>query len=379
MVEILLTISLFIILHSYVVYPLILMGMKKSSFGKNETETPITISVLIAAYNEEKVIRQRIENLLQCDFPKEQLEILIGSDCSSDSTNAIVSEYKDAGVRLLPFRVRRGKGAVLNDLCSEAAHEILVFSDANTYYSSDVLTNMARHYQSPSIGGVCGYLQLIADDKNTGGKSESAYWELENRIKQLEGDIFTTFGATGAIYSIRRSLYVRIPDGEIVTDDLYLPLKAVEKGGRIIYDAAVKGWEHATESARTEYHRKVRISASNFNTLRHLNTFLDIRNGFLAFGFISHKLFRWLVPFCLIVVFICSMFLREDYALIDVLFVGQLLFYGLGFGGYILDALGKPMKLFSLPYYFILANLGLLVGFFRYVNGSQQPTWSATR
>lgn len=379
MAELFLVTALIIIVHTYLLYPLMLLGLKRKPIEMKEMAEPINVTVIIAAYNEEKVIRQRIENLLQSDFPPEQFEILIGSDCSSDSTNAIVEEYKDRRVKLFPFNQRRGKGAVLNDLVANAKHGILVFSDANTYFSKDVLSKMIRHFGDPSIGGVCGYLRLVADARNTGGKSESAYWELENKIKQLEGDIFTTFGATGAIYSIRRSLYVRIPDGEIVTDDLYIPMKAVEKGGRIIYDAEVRGWEYATESARTEFHRKVRISASNFNTLRYLSTFMDLRQGFLAFGFISHKVFRWLVPFCIIIVFICSMLLRDRSLMSELLFYAQITFYGLGAGGLILDSLGKPLKVFSLPYYFLLANFGLLIGFIRFVNGSQKPTWNATR
>ncbi|MEI7907181.1 MAG: glycosyltransferase family 2 protein, partial [Bacteroidota bacterium] len=255
----------------------------------------MTISVIISAYNEESIIRQRIENLLSLDYPKEKVEILIGSDGSSDGTNAIAAEYASQNVTLIAFPDRRGKASVLNDLALKANNEILIFSDANTFYDKNVFKNFVRHFSDESIGGVCGYLQLRSSDDNSGGKGESFYWEYENRIKELEGNYHTTFGATGAIYAIRKHLFRPLPAAIAITDDFLIPMNVVAQGYRIIYDKTVYGWEDSTESSMKEFHRKIRISAGNFNCLKDIIHLLHPKYGFIAFGFFSHKIIRWFV------------------------------------------------------------------------------------
>ena len=372
---------IFFVFHSYVFYPVLLWFFRGAAV-RREKKNPnreVTISVIISAYNEESIIRQRIENLLSLDYPKGSVEILIGSDGSSDGTNAIAAEYGTYNVTLMAFPDRRGKASVLNDLALKANNEILIFSDANTFYDKDVFKNFVRHFSDETIGGVCGYLQLRSSDDNSGGKGESFYWEYENRIKELEGNYHTTFGATGAIYAIRKNLFKPLPAAIAITDDFLIPMNVVAQGYRIVYDKTVYGWEDSTSSSMKEFHRKIRISAGNFNCLKDIIHLLHPKYGFIAFGFFSHKIIRWFVPFLLVIIFLSSLFLSSDSRTFAIIFGMQLVFAGLGCIGLVLDRMSRPLKLFTLPYYFLLANLGLLIGFFRFLRGTQKAAWKATR
>lgn len=377
--EILYIILCFLVIHSYILYPLILLVIKKKStvIDMNRNYRP-SVTILISAYNEEKTIRDRIENLLNLNYPKEKIQILIGSDCSTDQTNAIVSEYGEKGVLLSAFSDRRGKSSVLNDLMKTSVNEIIIFSDANTFFDTEVIYNFVRHFIDSSIGGVCGYLQLRSMKWNSGGASESIYWEFENIIKKLEGEVYTTFGATGAVYAIRRSLFKMLPMHKAIADDFYIPIRVIEQGYRIVYDKEVKSWEDTTESTIKEFQRKARIGAANFNCLTDIMHLLFPSNGFIAFGLFSHKILRWFAPFLLICIFCLNVLLRQN-EFYQLLFYLQFIFFFLAFVGFVLDLFSKPIKIFSLPYYFIIANAALIVGFVRSILRLEKPAWISTR
>lgn len=370
-----------LVVHTYLFYPMLLWIFNGviNRQQKIQREYWPTISVIISAYNEEKIIQQRIENLLSLNYPADKVEVLIGSDCSSDTTNDIVLSYRDKGVSLAAFNDRRGKASVLNDLASIAKNEVLIFSDANTFYEKNVFRNFVRHFSDPSIGGVCGYLQLRSSEDNSGGKGESFYWEYENKIKELEGNFYTTFGATGAIYAIQRLLFKPLPTQKAIMDDFLIPMNVVEQGFRIIYDKSVFGWEEATDSAIKEFQRKIRIGAANFNCLGDIAHLLHPKFGFVAFGLFSHKIIRWFVPFLLLAIFCSSYMLSDGSEMFATILKLQIVFTVFGIIGFVLDKLSYPVKLFTLPYYFLLANLGLMIGFFRFLRGTQKAAWNATR
>ncbi len=375
--------SLALILHSYILYPLSLilfrsMRIRRPS-GDVDRESQLSVSIVISVFNEEKIIRQRIENLLALEKQHGRLEILIGSDCSTDATNSIIGEYRNKGVTLIAFEERRGKACVLNDIVAAAKNDIIVFSDANTFYDADVVLKFSRHFSDGTIGGVCGYLQLRTTENNSGGKGESFYWEYENRIKEYEGDIFTTFGATGAIYAIRRNLFVPLPTDRVIMDDFIIPMRIVDQGYRVKYDRAICGWEDATSSALTEFQRKIRIGAANFHSLSMIYHMLNPKRGFVSFGLFSHKIIRWFSPFLLLLFFFASVAEGTNSEFTTGLLLIQIIFIGLALVGLILDRLSFPVKIFTFPYYFILANLGLLIGFYRFLTGTQKAAWSATR
>lgn len=379
-IEYILLFCLFFILHTYVFYPLSLIFLKsKKKFLKTDTITEPSVSVVISAYNEESVIRQRIQNLLQQNYPKEKVQLLIGSDCSTDRTNEIVKEYVINNVQLVEFKERRGKPAVINDLMKYVTNDIVIFSDANTFYHENVIRNFVRHFTSQDVGGVCGYLQLRSKEWNSGGKSESMYWEYENLIKKLEGEIQTTFGATGAVYAIRKNLFIPLPTHKAVADDFYIPMRIVEQGYRVIYDKEIFAWEETTESSYTEFQRKIRIGAANYNCLSDFWHLLHPRNGFVAYGFFSHKILRWFVPLLLIVIFLVSLYSLDKSSTIYYMFLTQLVFIIMGAFGFVLDRVSYPIKLFTLTYYFIITNIALMIGLLRAIRGTEKPMWRVTR
>ncbi|MBI2428799.1 MAG: glycosyltransferase family 2 protein [Ignavibacteriales bacterium] len=351
--------------------------MEKNA-GREAAYEP-TITIIISIFNEEKVIRERIENLLHLNYASNKIQILIGSDGSNDRSNSIIGEYVPQGIQVIVFSNRRGKSSVINDLMKYATNDIVIFSDANTFYHTDVIKNLARHFCDKSIGGVCGYLQLRADKNNSGGRGESTYWEFENKIKQLEGDIFTTFGATGAIYAIRRECFVALPTHKAVADDFYIPMRVIEQGYRSIYDKNATSWEETTASSYKEFQRKIRIGAANFNSISDFKYLLHPKYGFIAYGLFSHKILRWFVPFFLILVVIFNSILLSCGKIYEILFFLQVIFVCLVIIGFILDHAKFPIKFFIIPYYFMVANVALLIGFIRFIRGSETAAWVATR
>jgi len=335
--------------------------------------------MLTSVYNEESIIVAKLKNIKAVEYPADKIEILIGSDCSSDKTVALIEAFDSMPIRVFRFDRRRGKAAVLNDLASAAKNEILVFSDANTFYAPDAVSKLVQHFADPEVGGVCGNLHLSASAKNSGGKGEAAYWRYENSIKESEGKIRTTFGATGGIYALRRKLYRQLPVSKAVMDDFLLPLYAVQQGFQIVYDAHAQGWEETTSSTAKEFERKIRIGAANFSGLVEVLPLFHPKYRFIAFGLFSHKLIRWIIPFLLITIFITSIILNQEGGVYRWCLTIQSVFACMAGIGYILDKMSKPIMFFTLPYYFIVANLGLLLGFFRFLKGTQKAAWNATR
>jgi biofilm PGA synthesis N-glycosyltransferase PgaC len=363
-----------VIVYSYAIYPLLLAlapARRCEPSGVPISGWP-SVSILISVYNEEKHITQRIENLLALDYPNDKLEILIGSDGSSDHTNELVRKYADARVQLHAFEQRRGKSAVLNRLVPQAHGELLVFSDANSMFAQDALCKLVRHFADPGIGGVCGRL-LFSENANQ--TKESSYWKLETYMKGRESALDSCLGANGAIYAIRKSHFPLFPDNTIV-DDFVIGMLVREKGLRVIYDADAVAIEDSPPSVGHEMTRRIRIGAGDFQALGLCwRSLLPWRiRGFHSFAFWSHKVLRWLAPFAMIVALAANIALRSRPLFAEML-AAQLTFYTLALVG-VLRARTSP--LFSVPHYFVSINLALLFGFYRFITRTQQTAWKRT-
>ena len=369
-------ISLGCILYTYIGYPVILFLLMKLRTTKRERD-PLyrpTVSVLIAAYNEDRILEEKIENCLAVDYPRDRIEFLFGSDGSTDGTNAILGQHESRSIRSVIFPRRRGKASVVNDLVAQAKGEVLVFSDANTMYRPDAVQRMVSAFIDPKIGGVCGRLKLIPPGSNPGGRGESAYWEYENRLKVMEGKIKTVLGANGAIYAVRRSLVKPLPEHKALMDDFLIPLRIVEMGYDVIFEQNAVGRERTSFSMRDEYRRKVRIGAANFNTLLEIKTLLNPLRGFVAFGLWSHKVVRWFVPFLLVSLWISTLFSPRTPVFIAAL-VLQALFYALAVAGWLFSAAGLHSPFPGYITYFVVVHAALSVGFFKFLAGTQESAW----
>jgi cellulose synthase/poly-beta-1,6-N-acetylglucosamine synthase-like glycosyltransferase len=367
--------------YAYFVYP-VLIWLFAALFARHATAAPLSedecprVSVLIAAYNEEAEIEGQVERLLALDYPQDRLEIVIASDGSSDATAAIVERYADRGVRLLDYKVRRGKATVLNSSFSALSGDIVVLSDANTSIAPDAVRMLVRWFRDPKVGVVCGRLDLI--DPVTGHNVDGLYWKYETFLKKCEGKLGGLLGANGGIYALRRKVHVPIPNNTII-DDFVMPLLVkLRHGCSIVYDPEAVATEETPAHIGSEFKRRARIGAGGFQSIPVLWRLLSPRQGWTAFTFFSHKVMRWLCPFFLLsMVAACAVLAWGSPFYLGLLFAQVGLFVVSVLAGLMPPRL-KVLKPLRLTTMFTSMNLALLVGFWRWISGRQQAAWVRT-
>lgn len=371
--------SVGLVVYAYVIYP-VLIWLLSRLFGRvsqppDHPEEWPAVTLLIAAYNEEKHIQRRIENALAMDYPRDRLEIVIASDGSDDQTSLIVQEYAAQGVTLLKYPQRIGKPAVLNRLVPMVNGEFIVFSDANSFTEPAALKNLIRWFADPVVGAVCGKLVLI--DSATGQNVDSMYWKYETFLKKCENRLHGLLGANGAIYALRRKWYPTIPDNTIV-DDFVIPLRAkIVHDCTIVYDAEAVAHEETPAALGAEFQRRTRIGAGGFQAIGLLWQLLAPGHGWTAFTFLNHKILRWICPFLLVLAFGINL------ALLEIPFYrwmlgAQISFYLLAVLGYVMPSQPTAFRVMRLATMFTTMNAALLVGFFRWLFGTQRATWHRT-
>lgn len=332
------------------------------------------VSIVIPAYNEEKVIRDKIENCLWLSYHPEKLEIIIASDGSADRTNQIAAEYADHGVRLLAYPERSGKTQVINKTVPQANGEIIVLSDASSLLSIDSIQILVRHFFNPQIGCVSGTYKLVNASDTSRSAGEGAYWKYEALLKAHESRLHSILGAHGAIYCFRKKLFQRIPPNAI-NDDYILPMKIVEQGYKVIYERDALGVEIAQTNLANEFKRRVRIMAGNFQQVFMLKQLLNPFRGIISFQFFSHKVMRLISPFLQLIVFISNIFLLKVHPFYQALFITQVLFYIASLLGWYLERINKKIKLLYIPFYFNFGNITAFWGIYRFLTGKQTVKW----
>lgn len=369
-----------VVIYHYLVYPPLIWLLARW-FGRadvpaemKDQDLPV-ISVLISVYNEQAVIQGRIENLLKLDYPREKLDIVIASDGSSDRTVEIARQFPNQGVRVLDYRQRRGKTAVLNTAIATLTADLVVLSDANTFFEPSAARHLTRWFVDRSVGVVCGKLVLV--DSHTGSNSDGMYWRYETFMKISEGKLGALLGSNGAIYAIRRGIFPTIPGGTIV-DDFVIPLLAkLNTDCQIIYDQEAVAHEEIAPEIKDEFRRRTRIGAGGYQAIGLLWRLLNPRHGWIALSFFSHKVLRWFCPFFLIGTLICSGLLWHH------------LFYGCAFAvqaavlvlsPFVSRIPGRNMalKLVRLAAMFSLMNDALFLGFLSWIWRRQTGVWKRT-
>ncbi len=370
-----------LVVYAYAGYPVLvwclarLFGRRGRPADPADADVP-AVSLLIAAYNEEAVIEDRLRNALALDYPADKLEIVVASDGSTDGTAAAVRRYADRGVRLLDYALRRGKAAVLNSAVGELRHEVVAFSDANTHFDTPALRRLVRGFADPAVGVVCG--RLVLTDGQGGRNADGLYWKYETFLKAQEARLGALLGANGAIYGLRRELYTPVPDDTIV-DDLVIPLLArLRTGCGVAYEPEAVAREETAADVGAEFRRRARIGAGGFQSVGLLGRLLDPRQGWLAFTFVSHKLLRWLCPFFLVGLAVSNLWLAGEAAIYQWALAGQAGFYAASALAARLPAGPRALRVLRLTALFTGMNLALLVGFWRWLRGSQQAAWART-
>jgi cellulose synthase/poly-beta-1,6-N-acetylglucosamine synthase-like glycosyltransferase len=377
---VLLWVSFAAVFYAYVGYPAVvyclarLFGHQRGAPEPWDEELP-SVSLLIAAYNEESVIEERLVNALAVDYPPEKWEVFVATDGCSDRTAEIVRRYEGQGVRLLESSERRGKAAALNASFQEVKGDVVILSDANTFTDPDAARNLARWFKDPSVTAVCG--RLVLTDPATGRNADGLYWQYETFLKKQEGRLGALLGANGGIYALRKSRHVPIPQGTIL-DDLIIPLLArLRHGGEIVYDPAAVAHEETASNVGAEFHRRSRIGAGGFGSLGLLAGLLDPRQGWLFFTFLSHKILRWCCPFFLLGLLLTNALLI-GVLFYRVLLLAQLVFYATSVVAAYVPGQVKALKVLRLTTMFTSMNGALLVGFARWLRRTQKVTWKRT-
>jgi poly-beta-1,6-N-acetyl-D-glucosamine synthase len=375
-------VSMGILFYTYLGYPMALFIIIELFYSKIDMTVVgkpwPKVSILIAAYNEEKVIKSKIENCLEIDYPSDLLDVWIASDGSSDGTNEIVKDYvkNNPSIHLIELP-RTGKSGAINKAIIQIKSEIVVFSDANTIYNQNSIKKLIVHFADPKIGCVCGRLVYRNPGEVVSGKGESFYWRYETALKKLESKIGYIAGANGSIYAIRRSLFEPLP-AKTINDDFTISMKIVEKGFKSVYEDNALAYEDVAPKMESEFKRHVRDGAGHYIAVGYLLKLLNPFWGMRSFIYWSHRIFRWAAPFILILVFIFNIFLIESSFYLG-LFLIQVMFYSFAVIGLLSERVNRKLPFFLyIPFYFCNLNVALLYGFIRVIGGVQKTTWEST-
>ncbi len=372
-----------LILHSYLFYPFLLIICSKISGKKLKSSSDFTpsLSILIPAHNEEKVIGSKIHSLYSSDYPSHLLEVIVGSDSSSDNTVQMTKELRKEypSLKIIEFNRRTGKPEVINKLVDEASGEILILTDANVIPARDTIRKLTGLFADREV--------CLADTRplNTGIKKtgisvpEAAYSGIEFMLKNAEGKLWgTLMGPFGGFYAIRKECYVPNPENTLA-DDFRIAMNILTAGGKCVSHDGATVNEEISDDLMEEFRRKVRISAGNFQNLSSFSYLLLKPFTILSFCFISHKVLRWVSPFLGLVVFLNSALLANHSLFFFLVLLLQLIFLILPPVDLILKFFGINLIPLRMVTHFCLANTALMAGFLKYLGGIRSGIWKPTK
>ncbi|MDN3652425.1 glycosyltransferase family 2 protein [Thalassotalea ponticola] len=368
------TISLIVIVYGYFIYPAVLYYISQR-YGNEPQSTQHypDVAVVIAAFNEQQSIADRVKNLQALQYPG-KLTFYIGSDGSTDDTNAILASFTDPRLRVFAFAENRGKISVLNDLIDQVEQEVVVFSDANTEFAIDAVTELVSGLVD-GVGAVCGKLHLYSKQDNE--NQDGLYWRYENFLKFHESRLGSLLGANGAIYALRKSLYQPLAKDTVV-DDFTIVMNVKKQGYKVIYRALASAREEVAPTLNDEFGRRVRIGLGNYRALHQCRWALAPKYGILAWCFWSHKVVRWFIPHLLILLLLSNLFLLE-HGVFKLFLTAQIAFYLIAWLGMIkLKHNKKLSRIQAIITFFVLMNLALLKGFYQFCFVKKQGSWQRT-
>jgi biofilm PGA synthesis N-glycosyltransferase PgaC len=368
--------SLALLAYVFLGYPLILAAWSrlKPHPWRSQPFEP-SISIVIAAHNEAARIGRKIANLLKLDYPADRLEILVGSDGSTDGTLERLRDISEQRIRIFILPERRGKPAVLNMLVPKARGEIVVLADVRQQFDPEVLPTLMQSFADPEVGAVTGELILTKNETHTTvGEGTGAYWRYEKFIRSCESQIDSTIVVTGAIYAIRKTLFESIPEDTIV-DDLLIPLRIARRGYRVVFERQARAYDLAPANTHEEFTRKVRTLAGAFQLFAREKWLFNPAKNRLWWQMISHKALRLLTAPLQVAAFAANMVLAVHSPFFRVMLLAQVLFYGCAIAGWTLPQNQRKSWLVTLPYAFCLLSWATVVGFVRCITNRQTVTW----
>lgn len=385
--EILFWLSLFIVFYTFLGYGIvlyILVRIRRAFRGKRlapglDQDFP-TLTLVIAAYNEESIIEEKIANTLQLSYPAGKLRLVFVTDGSSDRTPELVANYPQ--IKLMHTPVRSGKILAMHRAMEEVDTEVVVFTDANTFLNKDALLLIARHYADVKVGAVSGEKRVMQDALSDATAGEGFYWKYESTLKKWDSELYSVVGAAGELFSVRRSLY-RSVEPDTILDDFMISMQIAEQGYRIVYEPDAYASELSSENIKEELKRKVRIAAGGIQSILRLKKLMNpFHDPLLSFQYISHRVLRWTVtPFLMILALVLNILIvvKSGGVGYQLLLAGQVGFYGLALAGWVLETRKIKVKALFVPYYFCMMNYAVLAGIRRYFKGSQSAAWEKAK
>jgi glycosyltransferase involved in cell wall biosynthesis len=378
--EILFWVSVLPVLHVYVGYPLgiyVRSRLHRAGAAPKETasgELPC-VTVLIPAHNEEHWIARKIENTLALDYPCDRLQILVASDGCTDKTVEIAGRYAERGVEVNHRAERSGKTATLNRVVPTARGDIVLLTDCNALLPPETVQLLVRHFQDPSVGCVTGE-KVCMQTESSASEGEGLYWRYEAWIKNSESKLGSCLGSNGQVMAVRKALFPHIP---VIGDDFYVPMKIlISTEAQVRFEPRAKAMIPAAANLALELERKVRSHVSLLRDLPYLKQGLNPLRSRIWWCFLSHHVLRLFVPFALLMTLLSSAFLWRAAPLYRVITIGQGVFYATAATGYVLTRWGLRLRLVYLPFYFVFANLGVLLAWARWARRKHQYAWVRT-
>jgi len=381
-IQIIFWFSLFAVFYAYPGYPALLrlLALIKKDPIKKDNITP-SVSLVISAYNEQRIMARKIENALVLDYPKDLLEIAIISDGSTDGTNDIIRKYEklDNRIRICIVPTNKGKTSCLNDFVPQLHGEIVFFSDANSFYDKDLILKIVPSFADERVGFVTGSTKYFTSFKDKVTEATTLYSSLEKLTKTLESKIGSCVGADGAIFAIRKALFSPMNPYDI--NDLVIPLMIVKKGYRGVLEELAFCKEETAEEEKSEFQRQVRITNRTLRALFNYKSLLNpFRYTFFSFEIFSHKLIKFLIPFLMVLILITNVFLAWEGTLFYIgTLIIQLLFYIVALSRGARKGSTKIARFIGIFHAFVLVNAAYALGWFKYFTGETYISWSPER
>lgn len=371
-IEILFWFSLIIVFYTYIGYGIVLyllvkikeLFLKPKKAVLEEDLPKPEVTLFITAYNEEAMVKEKMDNCLALEYPTDKLKIVWVTDGSNDGTNELLKAYPQVTVLFQPER--QGKTAALNRGMGFVSSPIVVFTDANTMINSEAIRNIVAEFTDAKVGCVAGEKRIASKEKDgAAGGGEGIYWKYESTLKALDSRLYSAVGAAGELFAIRRELF-EVMERDTLLDDFILSLRIAQKGYKIAYCDRAYAIESASTNMKEEEKRKVRIAAGGLQSIWRLRSLLNIfRYRMLSFQYISHRVLRWsITPILLFIMFPLNILLVitkgvDTYAILLIL---QLLFYLSGIWGYYLSTRQIKNKVLYVPFYFLFMNINVVKG-----------------
>jgi poly-beta-1,6-N-acetyl-D-glucosamine synthase len=394
-IKILFWLALFGVFYSYLGYGIVLYFMVKIKKRFSKTELIPTLSdekeqlpevtFLVAAYNEEGWITEKIQNSLALDYPKDKIHFFFVTDGTTDSTpdlikNAQITEGGKATIELFHKPERRGKIAAVERVMPFVKTPIVIFTDANTDINPQAIRHIVKHYKDPSVGAVAGEKQVRMSGEASGA-GEGFYWKYESLLKKWDSELYSVVGAAGELFSIRTELYQPVETDTLI-EDFVMTLRIAQNGYRVVYEPQAYAVENHSADVKEELKRKIRISAGGLQAVWRLRHLLNpVKYGLLSFQYISHRVLRWtLAPIALPFILFFNILLKNTEGGVYSYILGcQIAFYFFSTMGWFFDFFKMKVKLFFIPYYFCMMNYSVYRGFIKLIMGTQSVVWDKAK